>query len=149
MRKLLIAALVAGQVPGQGAPAFAQGFASARETEAGAFGGVRLRIPFGAAGREPIRAGLAFAPTLRTEYGDGRARTRLGEGLEFGYRSGRPVSFSIAGRDLQPRRRLGAAQENDRGGGGIPTGAWIAGGLVLVTIVGVAAIAIVHEGGSD
>ena len=133
MKKLLIAALVAGQVFGAAAPAFAQSFAPVRDTETGTFGGVRIRIPFGGTARGPIRAGLAVAPTARTDYQDGRVRTRVGEGLEFGYRRGRPVSFSIAGRDLHAFR-LNAAQGESEGrrGGGIPTWAIVTGGVVLL-----------------
>ena len=97
MRKMLIAALVAGQVLGTAAPAFAQNFSPVRETETGAFGGVRLRIPFGGTAREPVRAGLAFAPTMRTDFQDGRVRTRIGEGLEFGAVGREPLQFSLAG----------------------------------------------------
>ena len=97
MKKLLIAALVAGQVLTTAAPAFAQNYAPVRETETGMFSGVRLRVPFGGAAREPVRAGLAFAPTTRTEHQDGRVRTRVGEGLEFGMVGREPMQFSVAG----------------------------------------------------
>ena len=60
MRKLLIAALLSSHLLGSG-PAFAQGYAPVRETGTGAFGGVRVRVPFGGGPREPVRAGLAFA----------------------------------------------------------------------------------------
>ena len=83
MRKLLIGALVAGQVLGSGAPAFAQGFAPAQETQAGAFAGLRVHLSFGSATPEPLRAGLAFAPTVRTSTQDGRVRTRIAEGGGF------------------------------------------------------------------
>jgi hypothetical protein len=145
MRKLLIAALLAGQALGGSSPAFAQGFAPAQETQTGAFAGLRLRMPFGGANREPLRAGLAFAPTTRTETQDGRVRTRIGEGLEFGLRGREPMQFSIAGRNL---RQLGA-QGRNHANGRIPTGAWIAGGLVLVTVAVVVAAALVLEDAGD
>lgn len=133
MKKALIATLVAGQVLGNAAPVLAQSYAPVRETEAGAFGGVRLRIPFGGAQREPVRAGLAFAPTSRTDFQDGRVRTRIGEGLEFGYRTGRPASFSLAGRDLSSFR-LNAAQGQEEGGRRGSTGRTllIVGGVIVV-----------------
>ncbi len=145
MKKLLIAALVATQAPGTAAPAFAESYAPVRETEAGAFGGVRVRIPFGGNQREPVRAGIAFAPTSRTDYQDGRIRTRFGEGVEFGFRTGRPISMSIAGRDLSSFR-LNAAQgeqeEQRRRRGGPSTIGWIAIGVGVSLAIFVAAVAI-------
>ena len=145
MKKLLIAALVATQALGTAAPAFAERYAPVRETEAGAFGGVRVRIPFGGNQREPVRAGIAFAPTSRTDYQDGRIRTRFGEGVEFGFRTGRPISMSIAGRDLSSFR-LNAAQgeqeEQRRRRGGPSTIGWIAIGVGVSLAIFVAAVAI-------
>jgi hypothetical protein len=114
MRRLMIAALLAGQVAAA-RPALAADFAEARQEQAGAFAGLRLRLPLDGNRRErQIRAGLTVAPTLQSRAIDGETRTRIGEGVEFGYRSGRPISFSIAGRDLQPRG-LRAAQDNGDG----------------------------------
>ena len=143
MRILTIAALVTGQMLTSATPALAADLASSQEVQGGAFGGIRLRVPLGGTPRDDrVRAGFALAPTLSSRAQDGAVRTRIGEGLEFGYRGGRPVSFSIAGRDLQPRR-LGAAQDN--GGGdrdhGLSTGEilLIAGGVIVVT-AGVVAV---------
>jgi hypothetical protein len=145
MKKLLVAALVSGQIPGTAAPAFAQHYAPVRETDAGAFGGVRVRIPFGGSAREPARAGIAFAPTTRTDYQDGRIRTRFGEGLEFGYRTGRPLALSVAGRDLSSFR-LNAAQgeqeQQRRRRGGPSTLGWIAIGVGVSLVIFVSAVAI-------
>jgi hypothetical protein len=145
MRKLLIAALLSSQILTTAAPAFAQGYAPARETETGAFGGVRVRIPFGGSAREPVRAGIAVAPTTRTDYQDGRVRTRFGEGVEFGYRTGRPLSLSLAGRDLSSFR-LNAAQgeqeQQRRRRGGPSTIGWIAIGVGVSLAIFVAAVAI-------
>ncbi len=142
MKKLLIAALLSSQMLGNAAPAFAQGYAPVRETGTGAFGGVRIRVPFGGGPREPVRAGLAFAPTVRTDYQDGRVRTRIGEGLELGYRTGRPVSLSLAGRDLSSFR-LNAAEDND-GHHGFPfgTAALVVGGILVAGAAAYAAVCI-------
>lgn len=132
MKKPLIAVLVASQIA---MPAMAQNYSPVRGTDAGAFGGLRLRIPFGGGAREPVRAGLAFAPTTRTDYQDGHVRTRIGEGFEFGYRTGRPLSFSLAGRDFSSYRLNAVQGENDgRRRGGLSTGkvALIVGGVVVV-----------------
>lgn len=144
MRKLLIGALIAGQALSGTAPAFAQAFAPAQETRTGTFAGLRVRLPFGGASREPLRAGLAFAPAVRTETQDGRVRTRIGEGLEFGLRGSEPMQFSIAGRNL---RQLNAQGEGGRRG--VSTGMWIAGGLVLATVGVVVAAALVLESADD
>ena len=138
MRKLLIAALVTGQVLGAAAPAFAQSYAPVRETEAGAFGGIRVRISFGDGARESVRAGLAFAPAARTAYQDGRVRTRLGEGMELGYRSGRPVSFSLAGRDLGSFRLNAAQGEEPRHRRGVSPLVWVGIGVGVLAIAAVA-----------
>ena len=144
MKKLTMAALVAGQILASAAPASAADLTNAQEIQGGAFGGVQLRIPLGGAPRaHRLRAGLTLAPTLRSRAATGEVRTRIGEGLEFGYRAGHPVSFSIAGRDLQPRR-LGAAQDDDGNHrrGGPSTLGWIAIGLgvAVVIVVGAAAL---------
>ena len=145
MRKLLIAALLSSQVLATATTAFAQSYAPVRETETGAFGGVRVRVPFGGHAREPVRAGIAFAPTTRTDYQDGRIRTRFGEGVEFGFRTGRPLSLSLAGRDLSSFR-LNAAQgeqeQQRRRRGGPSTIGWIAIGVGVSLAVFVAAVAI-------
>jgi hypothetical protein len=140
MKKLLAAALIASQVLGTTAPAFAQGYAPARETEAGTFGGVRVRIPFGGGAREEIRAGLAFAPTARTDYQDGRVRTRIGEGLEFGVVGRQPLQFSLAG---TPVARLGQGRAGPEGRRlGVSTIGWIAIGIGASLVILVAATAI-------
>jgi hypothetical protein len=143
MKKQLVAALVTGQVLG-GASAAAQGYAPLRETGTGAFGGVRIRVPFGGGAQEPVRAGLAIAPTQRAAYQDGRVRTRIGEGMEFGYRTGSPVTFSLAGRDFSSFR-LNAAQgeqEQQRRRRGPSTLAWIAIGVGASLVILVAAASI-------
>jgi hypothetical protein len=145
MKKLLMAALVSGQILTSATPAFAQGYAPVREMDTGAFGGLRVRVPFGGNQREPVRAGIAFAPTTRTDFQDGRVRTRFGEGVEFGYRSNRPLSLSIAGRDLSSFR-LNAAQgeqeQRRRRRGGPSTVGWIAIGVGVSLLIFVAAVAI-------
>src|SRR5207237_7401950 len=140
MKKLLIAALVAGQVLTTAAPAFAQNYAPVWETETGMFSGVRLRVPFGGAAREPVRAGRAFAPTTRTEHQDGRVRTRVGEGLEFGMVGREPMQFSVAG---TPVNRLAQGRTGPDGRRlGVSTVGWIAIGVGASLVILVAATAI-------
>ena len=144
MKRLLIAALLAGQGLGTAAPAFAQSYAPVRETETGTFGGIRVRIAFGGAAREPVRAGLAFAPTARTDYQDGRVRTRIGEGLEFGVIGRGPMQFSLAG---TPVNRLVQGRTGPDGQRmGVSTLGWIAIGVgtTVVILVGAAALIADH-----
>jgi hypothetical protein len=140
MKKLTIAALLAGQVAATAQPALAADFAATQEQRAGAFAGFRVRMPLDGPQRRELRAGLTLAPTLQSRAIDGETRTRIGEGLEFGYRSNRPLSFSLAGQDLNGRR-FGAAQGDDDHHG-LSTGEilLIAGGVIVVT-AGVVAVA--------
>lgn len=140
MKKLLIAALVAGQGLGSAAPAFAQNYSPVRETGTGTFGGVRLSIPFGGGVREPVRAGLTFAPTTRTDHQDGRVRTRIGEGLEFGFNGRGPAQFSLAG---TPVNRLVQGRGGPDGRRlGVSTVGWIAIGVGASLVILVAATAL-------
>jgi hypothetical protein len=140
MRTVMIAALIGGQALTGVAPAVAQGYAPVRETEAGAFGGVRLRIPFGGPAREPVRAGLAFAPTARTDFQDGRVRTRISEGLEFGIVGREPLQFSLAG---TPVNRLAQGRTGPNGRRlGVSTLGWIAIGVGVAAVIVISAAAI-------
>ncbi len=140
MRKLTIVALLAGQLLGTAVPAFAQGYAPVRGTEAGTFAGLRVRMSFGGATPEPLRAGLAFAPTQRTDFQDGHVRTRIGEGLEFGVVGREPLQFSLAG---TPVNRLAQGRTGPDGQRhGVSTIGWIAIGVGASLAIVVAAAAI-------
>lgn len=143
MKKLTITALLAGQIAAAAQPAFAADFPSAQEQRAGAFAGFALRMPLDGPQRRQIRAGLRLAPMLETRGTRGETRLRIGEGLEFGTRAGRPLSFSLAGQDLRGRR-FGAAQANDDDNDGLSTGEilLIAGGVIVVT-AGVVAVVLI------
>ena len=137
MKKLLIAALAASQIA---TPALAQNYSPVRDTETGTFSGVRLRVPFGGSAREPVRAGFTFAPIARTEQMDGRVRTRIGEGLEFGLNGRGPAQFSLAGTPVS-RLIQGRAGPDGRKQG-VSTLGWIAIGVGATAIIVVAAAAI-------
>jgi hypothetical protein len=137
MKKLLIAALVAGQIA---TPAVAQNYSPVRDAEIGTFGGLRVRIPFGGSAREPVSAGLAFAPISRTEHLDGRVRTRIGEGLEFGFNGRGPAQFSLARTPINQFVRGHAGPEGRRQG--ISTLGWIAIGVGGTIVILFAAAAI-------
>jgi hypothetical protein len=140
MKKLTIAALLASQLLGTAAPAFGQSYAPVRDTETGTFAGLRVRMPFGGAAREPLRAGLAFAPTQRTGYQDGHIRTHIGEGLEFGVVGREPLQFSLAG---TPVNRLAEGRTGPDGRkAGVSTLGWIAIGVAATAVIVVSAAAI-------
>jgi hypothetical protein len=145
MKKLIIGALLVAQLQLAAQPAFATQQESVGDQRTGAFGGLRVRLPFGGVATDRrLRAGLALAPMLQDRFASGETRLRIGEGMEFGIRGREPLRLSIGGRDV---RQL-AAQGNGRGGG-VPTGLWIAGGLVLVTVALVGAAALALEDADD
>jgi hypothetical protein len=130
MRILTIAAIVAGQFAAAATPAHAADLAAGEPARVGAFGGLRISVPLDGAHRErPVRAGLTLAPTTIGRTAGGEVRTRVGEGLALDFAGRRPVTVSLAGTRLD---RLGAAQDaDDEDGGGLPTWAWVAGGVTL------------------
>ncbi len=137
MKKLTMAALLAGQIAGAAPPALAADFAEARDQRAGAFAGFRLRLPLDGAERRQVRAGLTLAPALHSRTASGRSVMRIGEGLEFGYRANRPLSVSLrprpqpapARRRAERRRRW---RHTDRGSGRRRPRTRLCGGLLLV-----------------
>jgi hypothetical protein len=147
MKKVTIGALLGAQLLAAAQPASAAELEFIGAQRTGAFGGLRLRMPLGGDRRErQLRAGLTLAPTLHDRLANGESRLRIGEGVEFGLRGPGPMRLSIGGRDL---RRLGAREGGDDHRGGISTGAWIAGGIVLVTIAGVTVALLALEDAAD
>ena len=135
MKKLTIAALLAGQLLAAVPPAFAAELTGDRTQQTGAFGGLRLRVPLdGHAPQRPVRAGLTLAPTLHSRTMTGESRLRIGEGLELGIVGREPPRLSIGGQDV---RRLGAAQqdEDDDERRGPSTVAWVAIGVAALVVV--------------
>ena len=146
MKKLILAAVLGGQMLVAAQPAVAADFAATQPEHVGAFGGLRVRVTLGGREDQPrVRAGLAVAPTLQRSNPGGERALLVGEGVELGYQSGRPLAFSVAGTDLG-RPRLGSAQdqpapaEEEESGGG-PSWPLIVGGVVIAALgVGVLAI---------
>jgi hypothetical protein len=140
MKKLMIAALVAGQLLTAAQPAFAAELVDSHGQQIGAFAGARLRVPLnGNARQRQIRAGFTLAPTMRTLAADGHSRLRFGEGLELGITGRQPVRLLLAGQDV---RRLGAAQDNDDRRGGPSTLGWIAIGVGVAAVIVIGAVAL-------
>jgi hypothetical protein len=148
MRILTMAALVGAQLLAAAQPARAAEFEPSAGQRMGAFGGVRVRLPLDGRLPDRLRAGLTVAPALHSRAIDGESRLQIGEGVEIGLRGHEPLRLRIAGQDL---RRLAAQQSgnDEEDDGGIPTGAWIAGGIVLVAVAGVVFVAIALDNASD
>jgi hypothetical protein len=137
--------LLGAQLLAAAEPAMAAELAAHDEQRIGAFGGLRVRLPLGGrAGDRQLRAGLTLAPALHGRLANGESRLRIGEGLELGLRGRAPMRLSIAGQDV---RRLAARETGDDGG--IPTGALIAGGIVLVALGSVVFVGVSLENADD
>lgn len=146
MKMLTMAAVVGAQLLAAAQPAMAADMEAVGDQRIAAFGGVRVRLPLGGeVGGRRLRAGLTIAPALHGRMVSGESRLRIGEGLELGVRGGEPMRLTLAGQDI---RRLAARGDND-GRRGVPTGALIAGGIVLVTIAGVVFVAVALDNAND
>lgn len=140
MKKPVIAALVAGQLFGFAPPAMAADLAGLQEQRAGAFGGLRLRVPLDGGPRQrQLRAGFALAPTLQSRAGDGAVRTRIGEGLELGFSPNRAPALTLAGTRID---RLGAPAGRRAN---VSTVGWIAIGVGATLVVLTAAAFVVVD----
>lgn len=134
MKKLTIAALIAAQLVASARPALAADLAEGRIQEAGMFAGFRLRAPLaGEAGRQPVRAGLALAPTLQSRaMNGGEVRTRFGEGLELGFNGRQPAGLSFAGTPVSRLAQGSAGPDGHKAG--ISTLGWAAIGVGVVAV---------------
>jgi opacity protein-like surface antigen len=135
MKKILIAALLAGQLAAPAAAADLVTDARSEGTRTGSFAGARVRISLDGVSRDRLRAGIALAPTAHS-LRDGAPQIRIGEGLEYGLTDRRGPALSLAGR---PVREL---MEGPRGANGrrqnVSTLGWVAigVGVVVVAVVG-------------
>ena len=135
MRKILIAALVAGaQVLPAGHPAAAAELGQDRiaaPSQVSAFAGARLRVPL-SGGREKAKAGLAFTSTLRS---GPAGELRFARGAELGFSGGeKKLDLSIAG---HPVSQLAAGRPGPGGRKqGFSTAGWIAIGASAAIIIG-------------
>lgn len=136
MKKLMIAALIAGQIA---VPAQAADLVDTRGIEGtrqGAFAGARIRVSLDAEPRERVRAGVTLAPTRHDLRGDGSARLRIGEGLEFGYSDRRAPGLSLAGRPVAEIVQGANGPDGDRRNVSTVGYVAIGVGVVLVAVVG-------------
>jgi len=108
--------------------------------ESGMRVGLYARVPLGDSGRvrEEPRAGLSFGAThiyrgINAATGERRIEANL---VDIGlFRSGRP-SLMLSGRQMLDESGRLRLQDDEDGGGGIPTWALVAGGLVVAAGVG-------------
>ena len=131
MKKLMIAALLAGQVATPAAAADLIDTRNDTSMRSGGFAGARLRVSLDAEPRERVRAGLTVAPTRHDVRGDGSARLTFGEGLEFGMSERRAIGLSFAGqpvRDIVSPAAPGGERRNIS-----PVG-WVAIGVGVVAV---------------
>ena len=143
MKKVIIAALVASQLA---IPAQAADLVDTRASEGmrpGGFAGARIRVSLDAEPRERIRAGLTVAPTRHDLSGDGSARLRFGEGLEFGLSERRPAGFSFAG---EPVRDLVSPIGPDGNRRNISTVAWVGIGVGVLAVTAFALSGLCGDG---
>jgi len=135
MKKLMMAALLAGQLTVAAQPAFAAELVERERPLMGAFAGARLRMPLGDRAHQRLRAGLTIAPTLHARDSDGGVRTRFGEGVELGFTPNRPLELSFAGTRLD---RIGVRPDGSVPGGrraGVSTLGWSAIGVGATIVV--------------
>lgn len=134
MKKMMIGALVAGQLTTVAQPALAADLTEIRGQQAGAFAGLRLRVPFdGNAEQRRIRAGFALAPTMHRQAAGGETQLHVGEGMELGLVGREPVQLSIAGTPVSRLAQGGSGPKGERLG--VSTLGWIAIGVGAFLVV--------------
>lgn len=145
MKKLTIAAVLAGQILAVSPPAAAAPLddrVSVTDQRRGAFAGARLRIPFGGEQSGRPRAGLALTSVGHSQSADGRVRTQFADGIELALSPERPLTLSVGGAPLADR--LAAVQGNERRPRDLEqerrTGRAVLKGAAVVAIVGVAVV---------
>jgi hypothetical protein len=137
MRNILVTLIIATLLAG---PAEAANWQDQTiDTRSGAFLGARLKLPLGHSAAVKPRAELAFAPTQSRISSGGLVRTRIGEGLAFGFTPKAKPTLTLAG--VRADTALGLTREGKSKVEqrlGVSTGGWVAIGLGAV-LVGVGA----------
>jgi hypothetical protein len=135
MKNYVLAGLVATQSIVAAQPAAAAPFEEMTTDQSGTFAGARIRLSLGGRQHErKFRAGLAIAPTLRSQTISGETRTRIGTGLEFGFAGERSLAWSLGGRPVSCLLPSGRKSEDD-GRLGTSTGGYVAIGAGVVALV--------------
>jgi hypothetical protein len=148
MKRLMMTALVAGQIVLAAQPATAADFGDERGAVAqrqGAFAGARLRVPLaGAKGQKP-RAGLAIAPIAQGRQADGSVRTRFGEGLELGFAGRDKPILAYGGQPVARLAQGPVGTDGRRANVSTGKGLLIVGGIVVVALAGLALLVVSQE----
>jgi hypothetical protein len=101
MNNYVLAGLVAAQMTVAAHPAAAARLEEGTSVQTGTFAGARIRLSLGGKQQDrKFRAGLAVAPTLRSQTIFGETRMQVGEGLELSFTGKRPLAVSLAGRPV-------------------------------------------------
>lgn len=106
------------------------------DNRTGAFLGARLKLPLGRQRASTARAELAFAPTQSRASSSGMVRTRIGEGLSFGFSSHSKPTLNLAG--MRADAALGLARSSQSKTDqklGVSTTGWIAIGVGAAIVV--------------
>lgn len=112
----------------------------------GAFIGARMNVPLGRSAATKPRAELTLAPTQNRVSNSGLVRTRIGEGLAFGFTGHSKPTLTLAGMradtalGLKPSGRASADKKI-----GMSTGGWVAVGVGAVAIGLLAFVLYVRE----
>ena len=131
MKRLMVAALLGGQLMAAAQPVAAAGLVEADRPHLGTFAGLRLRMPLdGPAHQRSVRAGLALAPTVHRSAIDGALRMRMGESFELGLVGNEPLRLSIGGTPVSRLRQGPVGPDGRRHG--ISTVAWVGIGVAVV-----------------
>jgi hypothetical protein len=117
-------------------PSAAAGLEEPATLQGGTFAGARIRLSLGGGPNDgKLRAGLALAPTMRSQTLAGQSRTLFGEGVELGFAGERPLSLTLAGRPVG-RLLPGATRPEDERRLGMSTTGYIAIGVGIAALVG-------------
>ena len=140
MKRLMIAALAAGQVAVTAQPAMAAelgGEAHAVAARQGAFAGARVRIALDGSGARKTEAGLGIAPIVQGRQADGSMSTRFGEGMELRLTGAAKPQLALGGRPLA--QLTGGRTGPDGRKMGVSTLGWVAIGVGVAAVIVVAA----------
>ena len=141
MKRLMMAALVAGQVGVAATPVRAADLNltdQGSHRQLGAFAGARLRVSLDDHRREPARLMLTAAPTVSAVRANGERRTLISNGFELG---GRGNQFQLS-YERQPINRLAGDPRRN-----ISTLGWVAIGVGATVVLGYLALGVCYEAG--
>jgi hypothetical protein len=136
MKMIVAAALIAAQIATVAPVSAAElvGPPSASAPRTGAFAGARFSVALGGKRASPARLGVAIAPLHRSQAGEGEAKLRFGEGVEFGIAGRQPPTLRLAGHRLAPGGVL-VDEDGKRLGVSTIGAAGIAAGVILLGFV--------------